>query len=72
MQSIYLLDAEDAVMIWKGEEISLGYKYDVSIILEDILHMLDTLTGAESGQQRIAWPSNSFRCDWTMKWHIVC
>jgi hypothetical protein len=68
LQDIYSMDDNNRVyLIWKTYRIPLCYKYDLSIIIEDILLMLQSLL--DSNHQTISFGSNTFNCTWSMKWN---
>ena len=51
IEAIFPMDTEDAVMIWGDESVSLSYKYDMSVIIEGALFMLEALTAENSGEE---------------------
>ncbi|WP_028580708.1 hypothetical protein [Desulfogranum japonicum] len=68
IESLFYIDTEDAVMNWNGVRLPLSYKYDISVICEDIIGMLESIVDNEKGELFIEWPSNTFRTDWSLKW----
>lgn len=68
IQTIFSSDSEKLFIKWHGIYIPLDYKYTISIVCEDIIYMLEELIKHESGNLRIDWPSNDFRCDWNVVW----
>lgn len=67
IERAYPLETEDAYLNWHGVRIALSYKYDISVIVEDVIEMLESLN-APTGELAIAWPSNTFRTDWVLRW----
>ncbi|WP_411344071.1 hypothetical protein ACE3MZ_21215 [Paenibacillus sp. WLX1005] len=59
---------ESALLIWNYVPIILNYKYDISVMLDDILDMLASLRGIEYGKKEIHWPSNDFSSIWILSW----
>ncbi|RKZ45145.1 MAG: hypothetical protein DRR16_29395 [Candidatus Parabeggiatoa sp. nov. 3] len=55
-------------MVWNGVYIPLGYKYDLSVMMEDILVMLEKLGKSSSGMHKVHWPSNTFSSIWNLQW----
>ncbi len=55
-------------MVWNHIHVPLSYKYDISVMLEDILLMLDTLLSESIGSFYVFWPSNTFAAEWQMSW----
>ena len=68
IESIYPLYCESAFIMWKGIAISLSYKYDISIIMDDILYMLTLLQKEERHSYAVQWPSNTFNHIWELDW----
>lgn len=69
IESIFLLNTEDLIMIWNNIRIPLSYKYDVSYMIDDILLLLKRINSEEFGSLSIHWLPDVFRCDWNMKWN---
>lgn len=68
LQEIFAHECEDAYLNWNGVRIALNYKYDVSVIIGDVVLMLDSLTERPCGECVIEWPSSSFRASWHVRW----
>lgn len=58
---------EKMFMAWKGHRIPLCYKYDLSVIVEDLLELLVELQ-RPSGEQETFWGSDTFCGRWFLKW----
>lgn len=68
LQGVFPLWTEHALLVWNHAFVPLSYKLDLSIMSMDVLEMLALLLDREAGTHDIAWPSNSFRVDWTLAW----
>jgi hypothetical protein len=68
IETAFPLWAEHAFLVWNHVFVPLSYKLDLSIMVTDVLELLDVLLEQDSGTHTIAWPSNSFRVDWTLEW----
>ena len=69
IESIFPMLTENAFLVWNYISIPLNYKYDISIIIEDVLQMLKTIReSSDGGKLEVSWPSNTFACDWTLIW----
>lgn len=68
IEDIYMLNSEYLVMLWNHVPVLISYKYDMSILITDVLLLLKTLRTKEAGQLSIVWPSNTFRTDWLLHW----
>jgi hypothetical protein len=67
MQTVFPLE-ERALLEWNGVAFPLGYKYDLSVMLDDIVEMVLAIREAESGSFQVDWPSSGFPYQWTIGW----
>lgn len=68
VQSTFPLRTESMLIVWNGVYIPLGYKYDVSFIVDDGLDLLDAMLTSATGRRTIHWPSNTFASSWVVEW----
>ncbi|MEQ7053300.1 hypothetical protein ABN764_21900 [Paenibacillaceae sp. P-4] len=68
IESSFPLLTENAVIVWNYVPILLGYKYDISIMIDDILEILEVLRKEDSGAKTIHWASNTFAHVWHLSW----
>lgn len=68
LQAVFASNTERLIMIWNGIFIPLSYKYDISLMVDDILVLCSEMLAAESGSQRIGWPSSTFTVVWDVEW----
>lgn len=68
LQLMYVMETEDAVMSWNGVRIAVGYKYDLSIIIEDVLSLLLSLASDAQGEMQVLFGSDTLRGDWRCSW----
>jgi len=68
METVFPMMAERAIISWNNTYIPVCYKYDLGVMIDDILYMLNCIRSADSGQVAIAWPSDTFRSDWEISW----
>jgi len=66
--TIFPMETEDAKLYWGTEEISLSYRYDISTMIDDIIHMIIALQSENNGEFSVDWPSNTFAVNWNMVW----
>ena len=69
IETIFPMLTEDAILIWNTIYIPLNYKYDISYMIDDILNLLKKIRENLDGEIKIDWPSNSFACEWILKWN---
>jgi hypothetical protein len=68
IETIFPLHTDFAILVWNDVYVPLTYKYDISIIINDVLIMLASLIASEKGSTTIHWPSNTFRARWILTW----
>jgi hypothetical protein len=68
VQAVFPMETEDMLMVWNGIYVPLSYKYDVSLMVDDILDLCGNLLAATEGHRVIWWPSNTFAAVWDVKW----
>ena len=73
---------DGARLQWNGVSVPLSYKYDLSIIVHDVVNLVRRLRTGTQSSFSICWPSNTFQADWlveiaagrvrvTASWHSV-
>ena len=67
VQDIFESETEDFLIVWGGVPIVLNYKFDMSVMIEDIIWMLAAIQADDSAQFAIEWPSNSFDTTWNLR-----
>jgi len=68
VQTVFPLDAECALLVWNWLYVPLTYKYDLSMMIDDIVGLVDAMLEEPSGHRTIQWPSNTFAATWKIKW----
>lgn len=57
---------DGAGLLWNGVSVPFSYKYDLSIIVHDVVTLVRWLRTSTQGTFSICWPSNTFRTDWQL------
>lgn len=68
IETIFPMMTEEALLVWNTIYIPLNYKYDISIMIEDILSMLKNLREKKQDNMIINWASNTFASKWELQW----
>lgn len=68
LEDIFPLNTELCIMSWNHICVPLSYKYDISIILDDIIFIIDEISKTTNGYLEIDWPSNTFSANWSISW----
>lgn len=67
IESIFPLLNEYAFIKWGHIFIPLSYKYDVSVIVKDVISLVRQFSDKKEGEIEINWPSNTFSATWVIK-----
>jgi hypothetical protein len=68
IQTIFPMDTERALLAWNHVYVPLGYKYDISLMADDIVQICDDILSNAKGTRLIHWPSNTFAAVWKVVW----
>ncbi|MDZ8055685.1 MAG: hypothetical protein RMX68_026880 [Aulosira sp. ZfuVER01] len=68
IEAIFPMQTEDVFLIWNWVPVRLNYKYDLSVMIEDLIPLLAKLIDSDSGSHRVYWGSNTFRAEWIIDW----
>jgi len=69
IQVVFPMETEKAFIVWNYIYIPLSYKYDISVIIDDILPMLSDLTNQKKGSYRVCFGSDTFNAEWNLLWY---
>ncbi len=69
IENTFLMNTENAILMWNYISIPLSYKYDISYMIEDIVSLLSEMQNKESGEMIIHWLPDTFRSDWVINWN---
>ena len=68
IQSIFPMETERAFIIWNYTCIPLSYRYDISIMIDDIIPMCSMLINQVTGSYKVNFGSNTFNTSWSLSW----
>ncbi|MBE9117232.1 hypothetical protein IQ249_15130 [Lusitaniella coriacea LEGE 07157] len=69
IQVIFPMETEKVFIVWNCIYIPLSYKYDISVIIDDILPMLSDVTNKKKGSYRVFFGSDTFNAEWNLSWY---
>ncbi|PKW19531.1 hypothetical protein [Saccharopolyspora spinosa] len=61
---IYPLETEDAILIWNLVPIRLSYRYDLSVLVDDLVPLLEKVQEDEFTSGSTHWGSDTFSAEW--------
>jgi hypothetical protein len=59
---------EEAIMYWNALPVRMNYRYDVSVMIDDVQGMLAKLLSERAGEHRVFWGSQTFMAEWRLGW----
>lgn len=68
VENSFPLLTESAIIFWNNVPLFLSYKYDLCLMIDDILDVLEALRIKEFGSKDVHWVSNTFAHIWHFKW----
>lgn len=68
METVFLLETEDAFIVWKHHFIPLDYKCGFSCIIGDLIDLINAMLVEDAGRMMIEWPCNTFHAKWGVSW----
>ncbi len=68
IETIFPMNTEAAILVWGRANIRVSYKYDLSVVIDDLLPMLWEIMSQESGQYLVYFASNTFSATWNIFW----
>lgn len=61
------LHQEHLIIYWNHVAIPVSYKYDLSVIVDDILELIEFLLDENATEKTLQWASNTFRASWVLR-----
>ncbi len=63
VEEAFPMETDDAILSWNGIPVSLSYKYDIAVVIDEIEEVIE---GVSEGVEDFAvvWPSNTFQGHW--------
>ena len=68
IESVFPMETEAAFLGWKHVFVPLSYKYDLSLMVDDAVNVIEQMRRADVGRTRIDWPSSNFAARWDLRW----
>jgi len=68
VQSVFPMGTERAILVWNNMYVPLGYKYDLSLMVDDVIGLLEVMMASSQSKRRVSWASNTFASVWDIEW----
>lgn len=69
IEDVFESETEDAILNWNGVSVAISYKYDLSVMIDDLMNALITMRSASVGELVVEWSSNTFQATWQIAWN---
>lgn len=69
LETVFPLYTEDIIMNWNHVYVPISYKYDLSVMMDDVLQIIEALQNTPQGKLVNHWASNTFAATWKMDWN---
>ena len=66
---LFLGETEDSIVLWNLIPVRINYKYDLSVMIDDLAPLLEALCMRDAGSLPVAFGSNSFNAEWNVRWN---
>jgi hypothetical protein len=63
---MYPMDTEDAILFWNRVPVRLEYRYDIPVLLDDLVPLLEEIQNPEFSQTQVHWGSDTFSTEWNI------
>jgi hypothetical protein len=69
IETIFPAETEDSILWWNRIPVRMNYKYDLSVLIDDVLPLLNALVESDTGINEVHWGSSSFQGTWKVTWN---
>jgi len=68
VQTVFPLNTDGVMLEWSGARLVLNYKYDISMMIDDVVILITHLDSNQHGEMIINWVSSGFPYRWEVNW----
>lgn len=68
IEELFPIQTEEIILYWYWVPVRLGYKHDLSVLIDELLELLWVVLHSEQGKYKVAWDSTSFSAHWFLAW----
>jgi len=68
VEAIYAPCTEDAILFWNRVPVRISYRYDLSVLLDDLVPLIEQVARNNEGSEETRWASNTFSAIWQTGW----
>ncbi|MGK5628041.1 hypothetical protein [Streptomyces sp. URMC 123] len=63
---MYPMGAEDAILFWNRVPVRLEYRYDIPVLLDDLVPLLEEVQNPAFSHTQVHWGSDTFSAEWDL------
>ncbi|WP_339154925.1 hypothetical protein [Actinomadura luteofluorescens] len=63
-EQMYPMGTEHAILFWNRVPVQLEYRYDIPVLLDELIPLLEEVQSSEFSQTRLYWGSDTFSVEW--------
>ncbi|MFD7628296.1 hypothetical protein ACFV7Q_20025 [Streptomyces sp. NPDC059851] len=63
---MYSSESEDAVLVWNQVPVRLTYRYNIAVMLDDLVPLLEEVRRPEFSGAEVFWGSDTFSAEWKL------
>ncbi|MET7904703.1 hypothetical protein ABZS86_25855 [Streptomyces sp. NPDC005355] len=67
VSQMYPFETEEAVLVWNRIPVLLEYRYDIPVLLDDLIPLLEKIQAPQFSQTRVYWGSDTFSAEWNLR-----
>ncbi|MFD9082914.1 hypothetical protein [Streptomyces erythrochromogenes] len=79
---LYPVECEDAILVWNLVAVRLSYGHDLSVLLDDLVPLLEEIRRPSFSNAEVFWGSDTFSAEWSVvregdslriraRWHSI-
>src|SRR5882757_2636902 len=68
IEEVFPMMTEDAIIVWNRSFIPISYKFDLSVIIDELLPLLTRLLDTSGGCDQIRFGASAFYTTWDLTW----
>jgi len=68
IEEFFPIHTEDLILYWNWIPVRIGYKYDLSVLIDELLPLLSAILQSDQGEYQVSWDSTSFLGYWYLTW----
>lgn len=64
---MYPMETEDAILFWNRVPVRLEYRYDIPVLLDDLVPLLEEVQNPGFSRTQVHWGTDTFAAEWNIE-----